>query len=180
MILYTIGHSTRTLEELIRLLQENRIETLVDIRSFPASRRLPQFNRENLEARLPESGIAYRWMGKELGGYRKRKDPNSPHMALGSAGFRNYADHMTGEQFRRGIEELENLARESRVAYMCAEKLWWRCHRPLVSDFLTACRGAEVVHIIDSGRTEPHRLHRAARLANGELIYDVGEKPALV
>ena len=180
MTIFTLGHSTRSLEELLALLREFGIELLADIRSFPASARHPQFNRENLERALPEAGIEYRWLGKELGGYRKNKDPNSPHTALRSPGFRNYADQMGSEDFARGIEELLALAAGKRTAYMCAERLWWRCHRSLVSDYLSACRAVEIVHVWDSHKSEPHRLHRAARLIEGKLVYDVGEQMGLL
>jgi uncharacterized protein (DUF488 family) len=178
--IFTIGHSTRAIEELLALIKEFEIALLADIRSFPASARHPQFNRENLERALPEAGIEYRWLGKELGGYRKKKDPNSPHTALRSPGFRNYADHMGSEDFARGIEELLALAAGQRTAYMCAELLWWRCHRSLVSDYLSACRGAEIVHILQNNKSEPHRLHRAARRVEGKLVYDVGEQIELL
>ncbi len=118
-------------------------------------------------------------MGKELGGYRKKKDPSTPHVATPSPGFRNYASHMASEDFARGIEMLLGLAAQKRVAIMCAERLWWRCHRSLVSDYLHACRGVEIIHILESGRTEPHPLHRAARLLNGRLVYDVDDQPEL-
>jgi uncharacterized protein (DUF488 family) len=171
--IYTLGHSTRTLAELLTLLKEFSIDLLADIRSFPASKRHPQFNKENLESALPENGIEYVWLGKELGGYRKKLNPASPHTALRSPGFRNYADYMTGaSDFQAGISRLLDLAETKRLAYMCAELLWWRCHRSLVSDYLAACRGVEVIHILKSGKTEPHRLHSAARLAKDSLIYD--------
>ncbi len=152
----------------------------MDIRSFPSSARHPHFNREHLERALPQAGIEYRWLGKELGGYRKKGDPNSPHTALRSPGFRNYADHTAAEEFVEGIEKLRELATGKRTALMCAERLWWRCHRSLVSDYLTACQGVEVIHIIESGKAEPHRLHRAARLVEGRLVYDVAEQGNLL
>ncbi|MBI4465000.1 MAG: DUF488 domain-containing protein [Acidobacteria bacterium] len=177
--LWTLGHSTRTLEELIHLLTENEVSLLVDIRSFPGSARFPHFARESLETRLPEVGIEYRWLGKELGGYRKKREPNSPHTALRSPGFRNYADHMATEEFQRGVQELEKLAAGQRVAILCAERLWWRCHRSFVSDYLMACRGWQVIHLLEADKPEPHRLHRAARCAEGRLLYDVEERPTL-
>ncbi|MFQ5817715.1 MAG: DUF488 family protein, partial [Terriglobia bacterium] len=154
MTIYTIGHSTRTLKQLIGLLREHQIELLADVRAFPSSARYPHFNKEVLSQRLPEAGISYRWLGKVLGGYRKKENPNSPHSALRSPGFRNYADHMATPEFGEGIEELTNLAGKKRarighVAVMCAERLWWRCHRSLVSDYLSACCGVEVLHIVE-------------------------------
>lgn len=178
MVVYTIGHSTRSLAELIDLLRQARIHALADIRAFPSSARNPQFEKNVLAAALREAGLTYRWLGSALGGYRKRADPDSPHTALKSQGFRNYADHMGTEAFRLGVAELLALAETTRVAIMCAERLWWRCHRSLVSDYLVACCGVEVVHIVGSGQTEPHRLHRAARTSAGRLVYDVPAPPA--
>jgi uncharacterized protein (DUF488 family) len=180
MRLWTIGHSTRGVEELIAALRAHQIGVLCDVRSFPSSARYPQFNREPLETNLREAGISYTQLGKALGGYRKKTRPDSPHTALRSAGFRNYADHMESAEFAEGIEELLKLAEDKRVALMCAERLWWRCHRSLISDYLAGLRGVEVIHILDEKKTEPHRLHRTARVAEGRLVYDVGETQALV
>ena len=178
MKVFTIGHSTRSLEELIGLLNEHRIAVLADIRSFPTSSRYPHFNQDVLSQRLPEAGIAYRWLGKELGGYRKQGAPNSPHTALRSPGFRNYADHMASEAFAAGVEKLRELAAAKGVAVMCAERLWWRCHRAFLSDYLVACCDAEVIHLVEPGKTETHRLHRTTRVANGRLTYDVASEQA--
>lgn len=180
MTLWTIGHSTRTLDELIAALRAHRIEVLADVRSFPTSARYPQFNRAHLSAELPRVGISYCWLGKVLGGYRKQTRPDSPHTALRSEGFRNYADHMEREEFRQGIKKLLPLAAKQRVAYMCAERLWWRCHRSLLSDYLAVLCDVEVVHILDEKKSEPHRLHRTARVAQGQLVYDVGESGKLL
>jgi uncharacterized protein (DUF488 family) len=166
--LYTIGHSTRTLEELIEALHAHAIETLVDVRSFPMSR-LPHFNRESLEKSLPAADVKYVWI-KELGGRRKKIRDDSPNIALRSPGFRNYADHMLTEDFRHGITELLNLAERSRVAYMCAERVYFRCHRMLVSDWLVA-HGHEVLHIDGTGPAKPHKLTAEARLVDGQVIY---------
>ena len=167
--LYTIGHSTRMLDELISVLQAHAIETLVDIRSFPMSRRLPHFNRESLDESLRNAGIKYVWM-KELGGRRKKIRDDSPHVALRSPSFRNYADYMLTPDFQQGISELLNLAQHSRMAYMCAERVYFRCHRMLVSDWLVA-HGHEVQHIDAQGPTRPHRLTPEARLVNEQVIY---------
>lgn len=167
--LYTIGHSTRSLEELVEVLQANGIQTLVDIRSFPMSRRLPHFNRESLQRSLPQAGIRYVWM-KELGGRRKKICDDSPNVALRSPSFRNYADYMLTEDFQRAIQELLHLAEQSRTAYMCAERLYFRCHRMLVSDWLVA-HGHEVLHIDGTGPAKPHQLMDEARLIDGQLIY---------
>jgi uncharacterized protein (DUF488 family) len=178
--IWTIGHSTRTLLELVALLKAHRIDALADVRSFPTSQRHPDFRKEHLAQCLPEVDIRYRWLGKELGGFRKRSSPTSPHSALVNSGFRNYADHMDTEEFHQGVVELQAFATKMRVAIMCAEKLWWRCHRSLLSDYLFACCGVEIIHIVDEGKTEPHRLHRASRLVEGRLAYDVGEQAKLL
>jgi uncharacterized protein (DUF488 family) len=167
--LYTIGHSTRTLEELIAVLRAHQIQTLVDIRAFPMSRRLPQFNREALEKTMPAAGIRYIWM-KALGGYRKKVLHESPNVALRSESFRNYADYMLTNEFEQAMSELIALADDSRTAYMCAERVYFRCHRMLVSDWLAA-HGHEVWHIDGEGPIKPHRITAEARMVDGRLIY---------
>jgi uncharacterized protein (DUF488 family) len=167
--LYTIGHSTRTLDEFVEVLQAHSIQTLVDIRSFPMSRRLPHFNRESLEKSLPAAGIQYVWM-KELGGRRKKIRDDSPHVAIRSDSFRNYADYTLTEDFQQAIAELLKLASHSRTAYMCAEKLYFNCHRMMVSDWLVA-HGHEVLHIDGTGPVKPHQLMPEARMIDGHLIY---------
>jgi uncharacterized protein (DUF488 family) len=168
-VFYTIGHSTRTLEELIETLRAHQIETLADIRAFPMSRRLPQFNREALEETLPHAGIRYVWM-KALGGYRKKILDESPHVALRNDSFRNYADYMLTVEFEQAMAELILLAESSRTAYMCAERVYFRCHRMLVSDWLVA-HGHEVLHIDGEGPVKPHILMAEARMMEGRLIY---------
>jgi len=167
--LYTIGHSTRSLEDLIETLQAHQIQTVVDIRAFPISRRLPQFNRESLEESLLATGIHYVWM-PALGGYRKKIRDDSPHIALSNPSFRNYADYMLTAQFESAMAELIALSGMSHTAYMCAERVYFRCHRLLISDWLVA-HGHEVVHIDGTGPTEPHRLTTEARMVGEELIY---------
>ena len=167
--LYTIGHSTRTLDELIEVLRAHSIQTLVDIRSLPMSRRLPHFNRESLETTLPEAGIRYVWM-KELGGRRKKIRDDSPHIALRSPSFRNYADYMLTEEFRRGINSLIELADRSPTAYMCAERVYFRCHRMMVSDWLVG-HGHQVLHIDGTGPAKPHNLMAEARIVDEQIIY---------
>ncbi len=168
-LLYTIGHSTRPLADLVEALQAHTIQTLVDIRAFPMSRRLPQFNREALEKSLPAVGIRYVWM-QALGGYRKQIVEDSPNIGLRNASFRNYADYMLTPEFNRAMGELVSLAETSRTAYMCAERMYFRCHRMLVSDWLMA-HGHEVMHIDGSGAPKPHQLTAEARMIDGELIY---------
>ena len=167
--LYTIGHSTRSLIELVSALKAHEIGTLVDIRAFPMSRRLPHFNRESLESFLPEEGIRYVWM-QTLGGYRKVTRRDSPHTALRSANFRNYADYTLTPEFEHAIGELLQIANVSRVAYMCAERVYFHCHRMIVSDWLVA-HGHEVFHIDSEGPVRPHRLLPEARVIEGQLIY---------
>jgi uncharacterized protein (DUF488 family) len=168
-VLYTIGHSTRTIDELIAALAAHQIQILADIRAFPMSRRLPQFNRDSLEQTLPAAGIRYQWM-KALGGYRKKVLEESPNIALRNQSFRNYADHMLSPEFEQSITALVALAENSRTAYMCAERPYFRCHRMLVSDWLVA-HGHEVLHIDASGPVKPHALTADARIIDGLLIY---------
>jgi uncharacterized protein (DUF488 family) len=167
--LYTIGHSTRSLDDLIETLQAHSIQTLVDIRNFPMSRRLPHFNRESLEKSLPVAGIRYIWM-KSLGGYRKKIREESPNIALRNPSFRNYADYMLTAEFETAMAELISLAIESRTAYMCAERVYFRCHRMLVSDWLIA-HGHEVMHVDGIGPMKSHGLTAEARMIDGKLIY---------
>ena len=168
-LLCTIGHSTRALDELVEALRAHQIQTLVDIRAFPMSRRLPQFNRESLEKSLPAAGIRYAWM-KALGGYRKQSREDSPNIGLRNASFRNYADYMLTSEFENAMAELVALAESSRTAYMCAERVFFRCHRMLVSDWLAA-HGHGVMHIDGTGPVKPHHLTAEARLIDGGLIY---------
>jgi len=142
MVLYTVGHSTRSQQALLDLL--GGIAVLADVRSFPSSRRHPQFNRDELQRWLPAAGIEYVHV-PALGG-RRQPHPDSPNAAWRERGFRGYADHMSSPQFARGIEQLQALAREQPTAIMCAEALWWRCHRRLVADWLVA-HGWEVQHL---------------------------------
>ncbi len=167
--LYTIGHSTRTFDELVLLLKAHGIETLVDIRAFPMSRRLPHFNRESLEHSLPEHGIRYVWM-KALGGYRKATSKDSPHTALRNPSFRNYADYTLTHEFEHAVAALLQIADASRTAYMCAERVYFRCHRMIVSDWLVA-HGHEVLHIDAEDPAHPHKLLAEARVIDGQLIY---------
>ena len=167
--LYTIGHSTRSFDQFIETLQAHSIETLVDIRSIPMSRRLPHFNRESLEQTLCQSRIRYIWM-KELGGRRKKTLEDSPNVALRSSSFRNYADHMLCDEFQQAIAQLSRLGEQSKTAYMCAERVYFRCHRMLVSDWLVA-HDDGVLHIDGTGPVRPHKLMPEARLINGQLIY---------
>ena len=171
--LFTIGHSTRSLDELVEALRAHGVQRLVDIRSFPTSRRLPHFNRENLERELPHAGIDYVWM-PALGGRRKRIRRDSPHTALRSEGFRNYADYMLTPEFHAAASELVRMGEQKPTAYMCAERLWFRCHRMMVSDYLVA-HGHTVLHIDATGPAKPHQLMDMVQLAEGKLLYNRGE-----
>jgi uncharacterized protein (DUF488 family) len=234
--LYTIGHSTRTFDELVTALQAHGIATLVDIRAFPMSRRMPHFNRESLEVELPKRGIRYVWM-KELGGRRKKIRDDSPNTGLRNDSFRNYADYMLTKEFAQAIEQLLKIADETKsgptlspkdgeeggapglsptlpanaagedgapegsstgflsptlsathadeagapmsdsgnTAYMCAERVYFQCHRMLVSDYLTA-HGHTVLHIDDEKRVpRPHKLMAEAHLVDGRLLYNAQE-----
>ncbi|HEY7876095.1 MAG TPA: DUF488 domain-containing protein [Actinomycetota bacterium] len=177
---FTVGHGTRSTEELVAVLRDAGVVRLVDVRRFPGSRRHPHFAREALELSLPAAGIAYDWRGEELGGRRSSttREP-SRHSAWRNDGFRNYADYMDSPEFRNALERLEEDARSEPVAIMCAETLWWRCHRQLIADALMV-HGFDVVHLIGPGESQPHRLHRSLRVADGLPVYDVGETGKLV
>jgi uncharacterized protein (DUF488 family) len=169
--IWTIGHSTRKIDIFISLLVENGIKLVADVRMFPGSTRYPQFNKEALTNSLSEQGIRYEHF-PELGGRRKAR-PDSKNTAWRNEAFRGYADYMETEEFRKGLDRLVDLAREvGPTAIMCAEAVWWRCHRALISDFLKA-RGVEVTHIVDLAKSQPHPYTSAARIVNGELTYTV-------
>jgi|ERR1700683_349535 len=179
MSIWTIGHSTSNFGEFVAALAAHQIQLLVDLRAFPASPRYPHFNRAHLEAELPNGGIAYQWLGTALGG-RRTPSREAPHIALRNESFRGYADHMLTPQFHSAILDLLDRAAASRVAIMCAEKLWWRCHRSMISDYLTSVCGHEVLHIHDARRVEPHRVNRLARIEQQSLIYDRQETRRLL
>ena len=169
--IYTVGHSTRTFDELVAALQAHGVSPLVDIRAFPMSRRMPHFNRESLELELPKRGIEYVWM-KELGGRRKKIRDDSPNTALRDPSFRNYADYMLTAEFAEATERLLQIAAQDHTAIMCAERMYFQCHRMLVSDYLTA-HGTTVLHIDDDKRPlRAHKLMADAHLVNGELLYN--------
>jgi uncharacterized protein (DUF488 family) len=171
--LWTVGHSTRALDQFIALLHTHGVDTLVDVRTVPRSRRHPQFEKTALTESLPAAGIAYAHM-PGLGGLRKpRKD--SPNTGWRNESFRGYADYMQTDDFARHVEALVKLATRGRVAVMCAEAVPWRCHRSLVADALLA-RGVEVEHILGPGPRHPHRLTPLARLDGGRLTYP-GDEP---
>lgn len=167
--LFTIGHSTRSIEDFLETLQAHKIKTLVDVRAFPVSRRLPHFNGDALERALTTAGIHYVEM-RELGGYRKKITEDSPNLAVRNQSFRNYADYMLTPEFETAMKSLLALAEDGRTAYMCAERVYFHCHRMLISDWLVA-NGQEALHIDGLGAAKPHRLTSEARIVNGKLIY---------
>jgi uncharacterized protein (DUF488 family) len=179
VVVWTIGHSTRSLREFLELLTENRIELLADIRRFPGSRRYPHFGGEALRDALAAIAIDYRHLG-ELGG-RRRPHPDSHNDLWRNASFRGYADYMETPEFEAGLERLLRLARAERTALMCSEAVWWRCHRALVADALKA-RGVEVVHILGPDKNEVHPYTAAAQLTDGVLLYHASShsRPARV
>jgi uncharacterized protein (DUF488 family) len=169
---FTVGHSTRSVGDLVTVLRAAEVAQLIDVRRFPASRRHPHFNRDALQAALPGRGIAYDWLGGELGGRVKPSVPveQSRNAAWQVPAFRAYADAMPSATFQSGLAELERLAAARPAAFMCAERLWWSCHRRLIADALTV-RGWQVVHLIDVGQRQPHALTEFARVVDGALSY---------
>ncbi|MDP8957567.1 MAG: DUF488 domain-containing protein [Actinomycetota bacterium] len=167
--IYTVGHGARPIGEFISLLLDANVGRLIDVRTAPGSRKHPHFGKDALARTLPERGIEYVWR-KELGGWRKPA-PNSRHVALTSGGFRGYADHMESPEFRDVLAWLIATSRHERTAVMCAESVWWRCHRRMLADALVA-RGCEVQHIMPGGHLRPHRLHPAGRVVDDDVIYD--------
>jgi uncharacterized protein (DUF488 family) len=167
--IYTVGHSTRSSEELLALLREAGVERLADVRAFPSSRRHPQFNREALAGWLGDAGIEYRHM-PGLGG-RRSPAPGSPNGGWREAAFQGYADHMRSPEFQDALAALEAAAREAPTTVMCAEAVWWRCHRRLIADALVA-RGWRVVHLgIGEGRAVHELTAFAVVGPDGALTY---------
>lgn len=169
MEIYTVGHSSRSLEEFLSLLRAWEIRSLVDVRTAPSSRFRPHFNRENLQGELARIGVEYFWL-KELGGFRRGGLSGSPNTGLRSPGFRAYADYMLTEEFSGAIRKLLEIAGEGRTAIMCAEALYFRCHRRLISDFLVA-NGVAVFHISTEYKILTHELPPYARVENGVVTY---------
>ena len=170
-MVYTIGHSTRSLEAFVNLLREHAIALVLDVRRFPASRRHPHFELEALAATLAGQGIAYRHE-PDLGG-RRTPRPDSPNTAWRSALFRGYADHMATPTFQAALARLIEDGAACPTAVLCAEAVPWRCHRQLIADALVA-RQAEVCHILGPGRTRPHTLLPHARVLPGGLVHYPG------
>lgn len=179
MKLFTIGHSTRSIEEFINLLKNYRIEILADVRAFPASSKFPHFNKENLKASLLQNNIEYYWLGKELGGYRKKSEglgKRSPNKGWEAEGFRIYADYMLTDGFKSGTEKLLELAEHGITVYMCAERFFWRCHRKLISDYLVS-REHKVWHIIEADHLRIHELSKFTQIKDGVLTYPAKKTP---
>lgn len=166
--IWTIGHSTRTLEAFLGLLADYRIEAIADVRRFPGSRRHPYFASDALAASLPAHGIAYLWL-PTLGG-RRKVQPDSPNTGWRNASFQGYADYTATAEFAEGLAELLKLAASRRTALMCAEAVWWRCHRSLIADVLKL-RGIEVVHIVDATHATVHPYTSPAHIVDGRLSY---------
>lgn len=166
--IWTIGHSTRTIDEFVSVLAAYDIELIADVRRFPGSRRLPHFGSEPLAASLADAGIAYHWL-PSLGG-RRQPDPDSPNLGWHHPAFRAYADHIETDEFAEGFFELLMLAHGLRTAVMCSELLWWRCHRRLIADVLTWLEYS-VINIHDAKKADAHQLSAPARLVRGQLTY---------
>ena len=183
MMLLTYGHGTEAADRTAAILQGAGITSLVDIRTAPGSRRNPQFARTAMEEWLPEAGITYRWE-KRLGGFR-RPGPANPDVAWREDMFRGYAEHMRSADFGAAIDAVlaEAALAEAgagQVTVMCSESLWWRCHRRLLADFVSAARGVEVRHLMHDGRVESHRPSLGLRLrSDGLLVYDLGQTELL-
>jgi len=177
LTLYTVGHGARTAAEFVELLRAAAIGRIADVRSYPVSRRHPQFSQKTLAPFLVEGAIDYCWLGKALGGFRHGSTP-SIHTALANASSRAYADHMSSMAFQKGMAELLALARIRPTAMLCAERSPQHCHRAMISDYLTA-QGVAVIHIVDEGQRMPHCLSGGARWTGGRLIYDRGSSQQL-
>lgn len=172
-IIYSIGHSTRSLHEFVEMLQAFEIELLADIRSYPGSRRYPHFNKENLAIELPENSISYIHI-PSLGG-RRKTFPGSKNTAWKNEAFRGYADYMETESFIKAMNQLEKMAVKNKLAYMCAEAVWWSCHRSLVSDYLKI-KGWKVMHIMNLHKADEHPYTAAAKIIDGKLNYTALQK----
>ncbi len=165
---YTVGHSNRGVDEFVGLLKAHGVETLADIRKLPGSNKYPHFNRDELSGSLARAGIRYVYL-EELGG-RRKQSKDSKNTVWRNKSFRAYADHMETEEFRRGIASLLGYAAGGRVAVMCSEAVWWRCHRALVADYLKSL-GVSVYHIMGESAAKPHPYTSAAKVVGGKLSY---------
>ena len=166
--IWTIGHSTRTLDEFLHLLKTFEIEILVDVRHYPGSRKFPQFNKEDMKITLPENGFEYQHI-IELGG-RRKVDPHSKNDAWRLDSFRGYADYMETDEFKIALKDLKNIAKHKRTAIMCAEAVWWSCHRSMIADALKV-EGWKVLHIMNDKTATEHPYTAPAKVVDGKLDY---------
>lgn len=166
--IYTIGHSTRSLEEFLSMLHSFHIKTVADVRRFPSSRKFPQYNQDNLKLALKDAGINYIHL-IDLGGRRKAKK-DSKNTIWKNVSFRGYADYMETEDFENAVQELEEIAMQDTTVYMCSEAVWWRCHRSMVSDYLKA-KGWEVLHIMGIGKAQDHKYTAPAKVKDHKVSY---------
>jgi uncharacterized protein (DUF488 family) len=168
-LIFTIGHSTHPLDRFLALLAQHEIKALADIRRFPGSRKHPHFNQDDLANSLTKAGIEYHWL-EALGGRRHAKLAESPNLGLVNPSFRNYADYMLTDDFQDGVQKLLEIVETKRTAIMCAESLFWRCHRRLVSDYLLA-NAIPVQHIMPDGQLQSHKLTTGAVAEGGRVTY---------
>lgn len=168
LTIWTIGHSTRPLKTFLELITRYQLEAVADVRRFPGSRRHPQYAQAPLDSALAGHGVAYHWIAA-LGG-RRRPRPDSPNITWRNASFRGYADYIASVEFEEGLKELLEVAGRLRTALMCAEAVWWRCHRALIADVLSV-RGIEVIHILDETHSTVHPYTSPARIVQGRLSY---------
>jgi uncharacterized protein (DUF488 family) len=173
LTIWTIGHSNRSIEDLLALLTAHQIQALADIRKLPGSKRYPHFNQEELSHSLKSKGIEYHWF-ESLGG-RRKPSPHSKNTAWRNKAFQGYADYMESQEFASAIDSLSKIAREKKTVIMCSEAVWWSCHRSLVSDYMKV-RGAEVLHIMGPGSPKPHPYTSAAQIKDGLLSYEGDEQ----
>ncbi|MBW3595588.1 MAG: DUF488 domain-containing protein [Actinobacteria bacterium] len=172
--MFTVGHGTRSEDDLAAVLLDAGIDRLVDVRRYPGSRRHPHFARAAMETWLPDRGVIYDWRGETLGGRREHDNPQTRHPSLRNKSFQGYADYMDTNEFRDAVLQLERDAEQEKVAIMCAETLWWRCHRRMISDALVA-RGNEVIHLMKPGDRNAHKPVAEMRVGeDGWPVYDLG------
>jgi uncharacterized protein (DUF488 family) len=172
-VLYTVGHGTLSGDEFVTLLRDAGIAAAVDVRRVPKSRHNPQFTRETLEQRLAAAGADYRWEPL-LGGWRSALGA-SPDQALRNRSFRNFAGYMRSPEFREAVARLVSGAGREPTAILCAESVWWRCHRRLIADHVSLVEGMRVLHLMHDGRLEPHRPTDGARVEGDDLFFDAGQ-----
>jgi uncharacterized protein (DUF488 family) len=170
--IWTIGHSTRSIEEFVAMLLSFNIEMVADVRHFPGSRKFPHFNKEQLSVSLQQNNIRYEHF-IQLGG-RRKLNKESPNTEWRHPAFRSYADYMETEDFTKGLDMLKEIAQRQRTAYMCSEAVWWSCHRAMISDYLKV-DGWTVMHIMGMAKAEEHPYTSPAKIVNGKLSYRQAE-----